>query len=280
MALNHLTSQLSENSSYLLPRRQKDFDYLRRVHLGHAPFLNTTTLTPDSFTAHMSHALLLQRLQRWQLLALSLGHVASMHASPPMLRALSLLLDEFEHWEQQSGTLPAQPLYLGIEVRRPLPSTRHREDNAPLPRKNKQPAYEYLHTGRGQAGGGLPDACAVLDYAGLVVALMALLHVVYGQLLLLLEESSGGGVGGSKLSVNEQLMRLDRRLKAVVLDQLSEDTMRVALAVLAEEQRRLLNGLMLDQTVVTPRSQPVQRMLVLDKLLEAERPVPWAEELT
>ena len=284
MALNHLTSQLSVNSSYLLPRRQKDFDYLRRVHLGHAPFLNTVTLTPDAFSTHLPHAQLSQRLHRWQLLSMSLGHVASMHASPHMLRALSLLLDELDHWDNQSGTLPPQPAYIGIEVRRPLPTTRHRDDSAPLPRNNKQPVYEYLQVGRGTAGGGLPDTSMGMEYAGLVGALMALMHVLYGQMLLLLEgasaPASGGGGGSSRVGVNEQLMRIDRRLKVAVLDRLSEDTMRVALAVLAEEQRRLLNGLMLDDSVNNVNGSTVQRFMVLDKQLEADRPVTWAEEHT
>ena len=282
MALNHLTSQLSENSSYLLPRRQKDFDYLRRVHLGHAPFLNTVTLSPEAFHTHLPHALLSQRLQRWQLLALSLGQVASMHASPHMLRALSLLLDELEHWANQSGTLPPQPAYLGIDIRRPLPTTRHRDDNTPLPRINKQPAYEYLHVGRGAVGGGLPDTCQAMDYAGLVVALMALVHVLYSQMLVLLDGAGSGGSpsSGSRGSVNEQLIRLDRRLKVAVLDRLSEDTMRVALAVLAEEQRRLLNGLLLDDTATLTSGNAVPRFILLDKQLEADRPVTWADELT
>ena len=283
MALNHLTSQLSENSSYLLPRRQKDFDYLRRVHLGHAPFLNTATLTAAAFSSHLPAAQLSQRLHRWQLLSLSLGHIASMPASPHMLRALSLLLDELDHWDGQAGTLPPQPAYIGIDVRRPLPTTRHRDDSAPLPRLNKQPIYEYLHVGRGTAGGGLPDTSMALDYAGLVVALMALLHVLYGQMLLLLDGSTGGGSGGgsgSRGAVNEQLLRLDRRLKVAVLDRLSEDTMRVALAVLAEEQRRLLNGLMLDDSGGSSSfmGSAVQRFMLLDKQLEADRPAAAVDE--
>ena len=282
MALNHLTSQLSENSSYLLPRRQKDFDYLRRVHLGHAPFLNTVTLTADAFSTYLPHALLGQRLQRWKLVSLSLGHVASMYASPHMLRALSLLLDELDHWDNQSGTLPPQPAYIGIEVRRPLPTARHREDSAPLPRINKQPMYEYLQVGRGVVGGGLPDTCMALDYAALVVAMLALLHVLYGQMLQLLEgaSSSSGGAGGNRGAVNEQLMRIDRRLKVAVLDKLSEDTMRVALAVLAEEQRRLLNGMMVDDSVSSANGSAGQRFMVLDKQLEADRPVAWTDEHT
>ena len=251
MALNHLTQSLSELPSYVLPRRQRDFDYIKRVHLSQVHFLNVIALTPSSFTSHLPPPLLTSRTTRWYLLALSLGLIASMHPSPAMLRALTLLLDEFDHWTSADTPHPFTAQHppphtptcapLRIVVRRPLPVRTQQDAPAALQRVGKQVVYEMLQVAAVREG-----VSEALDYVGVVVGLLSVLHVVYGHLMVV-----GGGTGGGG-GVGAEVMRVDRRVKALVVDRVSEDVMRVAMACVGEEHRRCMNGLLLNPATHKP----------------------------
>ena len=246
MALNCLTQSLSELPSYALPRRQKDFDYLKRVHLSQVHFLNVITLSPSSFSSHLPPSLLSSRTSRWYLLSLSLGLLASMHPSPAMLRAFTLLLDEFDHYTASdtphtpTSSLPhpfsphpsppshssPSPFPLPILARRPLPLRTQHDTLPTLQRVGKAVVYEMLQVGAIREG-----VADVMEYGGVVGGLMSVLHVVYGHMMVV-----GGG----------DVMRVDRRVKALVVDRVSEDAMRVAMACTADEQRRCMNALFIN----------------------------------
>ena len=278
MALNHLTRELSETPAYLLSRRQRELEYVKRCHLSHTHFLNVIRIPSVAFYAHLPAAVLSSRLQRWWLLSISLGDIAAMHPSTAMLRAVMQLLDELEAFTEAASSSAASsasgaaspPLHpsahLPIHVRRPMTARSHAQDVAAdssrasslLHRSGNSSSkqYEYLLVG-GVGGGGSSSS---LEYARLVAAMMSLLVSLYHHMLALASGGGEGGGGGKEFA--ELVLRIDRRVKALVLDRVSDDLLRVAVCCINAEQSRCLNALILDPDAATGGSM---RHFHLDK---------------
>lgn len=266
MALNSLTDKLSCTIDYVVARRQQSWNYIKRAHQGEVHWLNVIHLSKGLIVKSMPPDKLAKRIRRWFMLGLSFGRLLELSEGATLVRALSQLVEEYEHFigakldvssKLDSGATEsdqaAQPfLYTGSaygsasahavvavaaqQAQQAAAAGSQHETIKPTLRKvGREIMYEYLQT---QA----TVMADHLDYCEIVHSLCDVLSLIYSKFL---------DASCQPASVHEAILRLDRKLKQLILTKITADLSNdVAGPAMKREVNNLLNRMFVDEKAV------------------------------
>jgi len=235
MALNLITAQMSETIEYVVTKRQSNFDYFKRVHQGKAHWLNVVKLSKAHIAKYFPADKLTKRSYRWLTLGMSVGRILELNSGASVCRALCQLLDEYEYYFNHLPTKEkdkARPYVFSHYVRpshyRPV------NDNEPVKthihKVGKQVSYDFLI---------VPDPAlrAFVDYCEVVHSLCDVLSLAYSKLL---------DPSCQKPIIHEACIKMDKRIKDLVIGKLAKDLTSIATPVLKMQVRSLLSTMFID----------------------------------
>ena len=261
MALTVLTSALGDSLDYILPKRQRDFDYLKRVYTSRAHWLNVLKLNADDFDRTIPSETSLRRARRWMGLGLSLGLLLDMNVPIIMARAAVQLFDEFIHFNERApndtdtATSTATDAVIADQLihsyKRPIQAIlnvaalNESVDNVrpnPTRLSNKSVVYELFMPATLQLSSNV-------DYVATVVSLCDTLTLLYTKLM------SHGLTDASQLSaMTSYVSRMDKKVRNAVILPLSAELDFVALNNMNRQWRTVLNGTILQANDETQSS--------------------------
>lgn len=255
MALNVLTSVLSEQVEYVVTKRQQNWDYLKRTHQGKVHWLNVVKLSKKNILEFFPPEKLQKRVRRWFILGLSLGRLLELNDGATLVRALCQLLEEYEHHishEKEKSERPrsntAHFLYSGsangsshvqavvaVAAAAAAAAEQHNEPIKPqLHKVGKNVVYEYLQMPFATVDG--------LDYCEVVHSLCDVLSLVYSKFL---DDSC------TPAHIHEAILKVDRKLKQLVIAKITQDLTTIATPLLKIELKKLLNNMFIDDSKST-----------------------------
>jgi hypothetical protein len=266
MALNSLTDKLSGTIDYVVARRQQSWNYIKRAHMGEVHWLNVLHLSKALIMKSMPPEKLTKRTRRWFMLGLSFGRLLELSEGATLVRALSQLVEEYEHFigakldvsksdaTQTEVDQQAQPfLYTGSaygsasahavvavaaqQAQQAAASSQQETIKPTLRKVGRGIMYEYLQT---QAT-VMPEH---LDYCEIVHSLCDVLSLIYSKFL---------DASCQPASVHEAILRLDRKLKQLILTKITADlSNEVAGPAMKREISNLLNRMFIDEKGSNP----------------------------
>jgi len=191
-----------ESVEKLVTKRLKNFEYIKRVYKGTAPWLNTVFLTKEDiyhfYAREKKDVSLDSRAEQWFYVGISLAPVLSLQPGQPYVGAISAFWDEFE----SSGASKGRTKEQGTSAR---PSSSNNE---------------YLNT---------PNIPSNLDYFEVIYTLCDLLEHVYKKFMAV-EIST---------QTAKMIVKIDSRFKHHVISPISKDTTALAVNILKQQMNAI-----------------------------------------
>jgi len=239
MALNVITAQMSETLEYVVTKRQKNFDYIKRAHQGKVHWLNVIKLSKSQILKYYTPVKLQKRVERWFILGLSVGKFLELSSGALAVRSLTLLLEEYEHYishgKPPKRACPPPVAEKQYQLSDPVKQT--------LLKMKRQVVYEYLQ---------VPHMCmdeGSLDYCEVVYSLCEVMEYLYKKFL-------DGTCSPPHL--HEAVLKCDKKVKTMIIGKMASDLTNIALPLMKIQLQELLSHMFIDQS----RSNPVQQKYI------------------
>jgi len=234
-----ITAQMSETIEYVVTKRQKNFDYIKRAHQGKIHWLNVIKLSKSQILKYYTPSKLQKRVERWFMLGMSVGKFLEFSSGALVVRSLTQLLEEYEHYvshgkPQKRAWVPpvAEKQYQPSEPVKPV-----------LLKMKRHVVYEYLQT---------PQMCmdeGHLDYCEVVYSLCEVMSFVYNKFL--------DGTC-SPPHIHEAILKCDKKIKTMIIGKMASDLTNIALPLMKVQLQELLSHMFIDQS----KSNPVQQKYI------------------
>jgi hypothetical protein len=247
MALSNLNSAYLDSLDYVLPRRQKELDYIKRVHTGAVHWLNTIKLDKQLIMQLFQPQKLVKRTQRWLVLGLSLGRILELSNLSIIARAVLQLIDEYEYYcshAASNSNINENKMNLIFPHRKPPIQQRDYQkvnDNEPikstLHKINRVVAYEFLLLPFQQ----LHQTAQSMDYCEIVYSLCDVLNLLYSRCL---EDS----IAINNNNIKDAIIKFDKSIKKLFIGKICADLTEIATQVMQKEMLGLLNHVFIDQS--------------------------------
>jgi len=187
---------------YIVNKRVKNLDYLKRVHEGHVLWLNIVKIQTSDIERFYQPQTLQKRVQQWFHLGMSIAPLLNSEHGWCFLRACSQLMEEYEYHFANAAVQ-------GMKILKSIKFTSSDEEmskHAIKPSINKvsgNVAYEFLK---------LPNIPCILDYTQVVYSLCDILTLVYQKMM-----------DDSSMQFCEAVLKLDSRFKHHFFGLISRD---------------------------------------------------------
>ncbi len=237
MALTVLTSQISESLDYLVARRLKDFDYLKRSHEGSIHWLNSVRLSKSIILNGLPADKLHKRTRRWFVLGLSVSLLLELTSEYSIARSAAQLIEEYEHWitheKERKSISPVYSLKKPFSISQPQHGVR--DNHEPIkPALNKVKGavvYEILQT----PFTGIDES---LDYNEIVYSLCDVFCLLYSKF-------SDSAYHSPVLK--ESFIKFDKAIRKLVVGKICNDLTIIATQVLQKDTFSLLNRMFVEE---------------------------------
>jgi hypothetical protein len=182
----------NEMIEYLVNKRVKNLDYLKRVHDGQVFWLNVVKISTADIERYYHPQTLQKRIQQWFFLGVSIAPLLQLENGWNFVRACSQLMEEYEY---HFANVAVQ----GMKILKALKFSNADEEmnrNSIKPGIHKVGGtviYEFLRT---------PNIPCPLDYSQVVYSFADILTLVYRKLM-----------DDSSISLSESILKLDGRFK-------------------------------------------------------------------
>eukprot|EP00743_Colponemidia_sp_Colp-15_P004484 GILK01004835.1.p1 GENE.GILK01004835.1~~GILK01004835.1.p1 ORF type:complete len:272 (-),score=32.19 GILK01004835.1:127-942(-) len=208
------TSQIE----YVVLKRQKNFDYIRRVHEGRVHWLNVVLITQEDITKIHDPNVLAKRAEQWFYLGVSLAKILDLPNGAYTVRAFSQLLEEYEYHFANT----ALHGFKFMMTKAQAPPTFHDASSTDpvkpiIYRSGKTAVYEYLTT---------PNVPFRLDYFQVVFSLCDMLSLVYTKFM---------DATCAVPSISEAIIKIDAKVKHNLVSILSREITSLALSILKQQ---------------------------------------------
>jgi hypothetical protein len=261
-----LSGAYLENLDYFIPRRQKELDYIKRVHSGSVHWLNTIKLTKQLILTLFDNNKLIKRTHRWFILGLSLGRILELTNVNAIARGLLQLIEEYEYYCNHSNLTSTINNTLELKNslfythRKPLPQQLNfqlkNNENEPikvcLHKINRTVVYEFLllpfQITQSTNSNQLNLATESMDYCEIVHSLCDVLNLLYSKCL-------DDTTSLNNSHVKEAIIKFDKSIKKLFISKVCSDLTEIASQVLQKEMLGLLNHMFVDQS----RSSKIMR---------------------
>jgi hypothetical protein len=227
---------------YIILKRQKNLDYVKRVHEGKVFWLNLVRISKANILNYYSPDVLQERALGWLILGLSCSKLLEMADSTCVVRALYQLLEEYEYFmsKLKKDENNRYDIYTDFVFTTSHISTSQRNFSPKDPVKAKihtnskgiaKFEHLYIPTLPGQGN---------LDYCEVLFTLCDVLSLVYGKT-----------IDHNCLQnpiICEAILKIDKRIKSIFFTKVCNDLTLIAQPLLKEELNHLLSGSFFDSS--------------------------------